>query len=203
MAKIPVWMDLIAGILLAVDFIPKNSTLTKIYKWTQKALLKSNQSNPASGYTMLTNFVISVFLFVMLLSWAWYKSSNEPASNIGPEIGLFALGTVAGFIVITGISMLFNKIFKRYLLFMVPTAVVLVIISLVAISKHHTSVHFVVAAIAFIYMCILIPLSMTILDTVKRAFLEPGEIDKPSSYIYAKIGLFIFVMSKVIELVVK
>jgi hypothetical protein len=114
MAKIPVWMDLISGILLSIEFIPKNATLTKLYNWTQQALAKSDSHNPRNKYTILTNLTIGVFMFVLLLSWAWYKTSNSPSHNIGLEIGLFAAGILAGCILITVIAILLQIRFKAY-----------------------------------------------------------------------------------------
>ena len=85
---------------------------------------------------------------------------------------------------------------------MFPIGMVLTIIAfglILLVSHYHASVDFVPVLIAFAYMCLLIPFSMVISPTVKKNLLD---LNQPSSYIYAKVGLLIFVISNVIELVV-
>jgi len=40
MDKIPIWMDLVAGVLLITDLIPRDSRFGKIHRWMRKLLIE-------------------------------------------------------------------------------------------------------------------------------------------------------------------
>lgn len=203
MSKIPVWMDLISGLLLVTDLIPKKSWFGKLHRGLRRVLEEIDTSNPSDPKTIIFNLLGAIFAFFTLLSWAWYRSGGK-GDNIWQEIGLFFVGIIAGAIVINLVAMLFKRMFGdafASLLFVAGLALSMFFLILgVRLNK---SAEFVVALIALVYMCILIPFTTLIANHVRKILLGTNETEKEKPfYMFALLGAAIFIISKVIELVV-
>jgi hypothetical protein len=69
MSKIPLWMDLIAGLLLAYDLLPKKGALAKFHDWIRKFIKDINTDDFTNFKSMIFSGTLSVFIFLMLLLW--------------------------------------------------------------------------------------------------------------------------------------
>ncbi len=197
MSKIIILMDFISGLLLAYDFYPKSGVLLKFHNWIRDELVKTDTNDIFNKRTLVFNILISTFIFLMILAWAWYKESGQEARGIWAEIGLFLLGSIIAWIIITLLAGLFKKLGQESL-----TLIAGIIIAMVAfayIPKLLSSVNVIVSLIAFVYMCVLYPFAMIIANNVRKALL--ADKDKPF-YIFAMLGLALFVVSNLMELIV-
>lgn len=203
MDKIPIWMDLIAGVLLIMDLIPRDSRFGKIHSWMRKILTEIDTNNPGNPKTMVFNLLGAIFAFFALLSWAWYRSSGEQV-NIWPEIRLLFIGILIGAIVINSIAILFKKVFGDGFSFATfVTGIILSIVFLVVGIYLNKAPTFITALIALVYMCILIPFTILISNHVRKILLGNDKIRKEKPfYMFALLGAAIFIISKVILLAV-
>ncbi len=197
MAKIPMWMEFIAGLLLAYDLLPKSGTLLKFHNWIRDGLVKTDTKDLLNRRTLVFNFIISFFIFLMLVAWAWYKNSNQEAYNIGTEAGLFLLGIFIAWAIITPIAALLKKFGQEGLI--LPIGLIISITSLVIVVNLNPSANIMAVLIAFVYLSILYPFAMIIASYIQKTLL--AQKDKPF-YIFAIIGITLFAVSKIIELVV-
>lgn len=197
MSKITIFMTFISGVLLAYEFYPKSGALLKFHNWIRDGLVKTDTKDLLNRRTLVFNFIISLFIFSMLLAWAWYKNSNQEAYNIWPEVGLFFLGIVIAWAIITPLAGLLKKFEQEGLIFII--GLIISITSLVTIFSLNPSVNLVAVLIAFVYMSILYPFAMIIASYIQKALI--AKKDKPF-YIFAMMGLALFVASNLIELFV-
>jgi hypothetical protein len=197
MAKIPMWMEFIAGLLLAYDLLPKSGALLKFHNWIRDGLVKTNTKDLLNRRTLVFNLIISFFIFLMLVAWAWYKNSNQEAYNVGAESGLFLLGIVIAWAIITPIAALLKKFGQESLIF--PTGLIISVISLVIGVNLNPSANIMAVLIAFVYISFLYPFAMIIASYIQKALL--AQKDKPF-YIFAMLGIALFAVSKIFELTV-
>lgn len=200
MSKIPIMMDFISGLLLAYDLYPnKSGILLTFNNWVRRNLLETDTGNITNKRTIVFSMTISAFIFLMILAWAWYKGSShpEPASQAGAEFGLFLIGAVAAWFLMTLVATLLRGENQEVPILLIGIVVAAVALGLVPTLK--PSVDVVVALIAFVYMSMLYPFSMVVAGRVRRLLLADQE--KPF-YIFAMLGLALFVVSKLIELTV-
>jgi hypothetical protein len=205
MCKIPIIMDLIAGVLLAYDLFPKSGPLLRFHNWIRDNLKETDTRNLTNKRTVIFNTIISFSIFLIILAWAWYRSCGQEASNIGLEIALFAAGAVAAWLIITPIAMLFNKIGQEGLTF--PIGIAFSLAALICIPLVSPPTEIVISLVAFIYMCVLHPLAMLIAGSVRKILLPPevkkGEKqngEKKPFYTFAIMGLALFIVTKLIEI---
>jgi len=194
MAKIPIWMDLIAGILLAYDLFPKFGKLSRFHDRIREYLKKIDTKNFTNIKTMVFSGAVSIFIFLMLLLWVYYKNSSNLNYNVWIEIGWFFLGIVVAWVLITMVA----KIFKR----LGPQGIFIIglflsVLTLVMMAKLHPPTGLAASLASFIYICFLYPFAMIIANNVQKVL--TGE--KPF-YIFAIIGIALFVVSKIFELTV-
>ena len=111
MSKIPLIMDLVSGLLLAFDFYPKTGILLKFHDWVKRILVSTNTDDLTNKRTIIFDVIISSFIFVMILAWAWYKGSNqlEPVGRVGAELGLFSIGDVLAWLIISALVILLKN----------------------------------------------------------------------------------------------
>lgn len=203
MAKIPIIMDLIAGLFLACDLLGRLDPLVRFHNWIEKNLKKIDTDNLFNWRTVFFNIITCSSIFILILAWAWYSSSDQEASNIGPEILWFFIGAVAAWAIITPLAMLLKKIGQEGLAF--PIGITFSIATLICVAQLAFPTEAVVSSIAFIYMCMLYPFAMTMASRIRKILLAPegkkGKKDK-QFYIFAMMGLVLFIASKSIEIVV-
>lgn len=206
MSKIPIWMDLISGLLLAIDFYPKHGIAKKVDTWVRDKLTATDTNDPTNGRTVVFNFLVSSFIFSMLLVWAFYKNSSQPDNNVGIEILLFGIGSVISCVLITTLTVLLMKISRKFLKGSLEVSAVVLLVgtllsalALINVPRLHPPVEVIVSLIAFVFMCILLPFAMLIANNIKKAL--SADKDKPF-YVFAFMGLVMFVAGKIIELTV-
>ena len=195
MAKIPIWMDLIAGILLVYDLFPKSGKLASFHDRIRKYIQEIDTKNFTSLKTMVFSGALSIFIFLMLLLWVYYKNSGQLEYNVWVEIGWFFLGIVVAW----GIITLLAKIFKR----LGPQGIFIIglflsVLTLVMMAKLHPPTGLAASLASFIYICFLYPFAMIIANYVQKVLTD----DKKPFYIFAIIGITLFVVSKIFELTV-
>ena len=196
MSKIPIWMDLIAGFLLGYDLFPKFGMLSRFHDRIREFLKKIDTGNFTNAKTMIFSGSLSFYIFLMLLLWVYYKNSNQLNYNIWIEIGWFFLGIVVAWGVIT----LLAKILKRIgLSGIFWIGILLSILTLVIVFPLHPSSGLLTSSTSFIYICFLYPFAMIEANNVKKVLLAD---EKKPFYIFAIIGMALFVVSKIFELTV-
>jgi predicted neutral ceramidase superfamily lipid hydrolase len=196
MAKIPIWMDLIAGILLAYDLFPKFGKLSRFHNWIRGYLKKIDTRNFTNIKTMIFSGAVSIFIFLMLLLWVYYKNSGQLEYNVWAEIGCFFLGIVVAWVVITLLAKLFKSlgVFGIFII-----GLILSVLTLIIVFPLHPSSGLAASSASFLYICILYPFAMIIANNVQRILLAD---EKKQFYIFALIGLVLFGVSKIFELTV-
>jgi len=199
MNKIPLIMDLISGILLAYDFFPKSGFLLRFHNWIKDNLSETDTNKLTSCRTLVFNVCISAFLFLLLLLWAYYKGSSTPQNHILQEIGLFALGAILALAIIILITIILTKINQQNPLLLLLVGIIIAMISLIVGVKISTNPPIITSLVAFIYFCILFPFATIIAGLARRALL--ADMNRPF-YIFAVLGLVLFVASKIIEIFV-
>ena len=197
MSKIPIVMDLISGILLAYDLFPKRGIFLSFHNWIKDNILNTDTNNPTIRRTIVFNIIVSFFIFLMILVWAWYKNSDQSQTNVWTELGLFTVGAILAWGLITLISILLSNLVGVFGIFVI--GLVIGIVVLASMAKISLSSNLIAPFISFIYMCFLYPFAMTLADGIRRMLL----IDKDKHfYIFGILGLALFVISKIIVLVV-
>jgi MFS family permease len=194
MAKIPIWMELIAGILLAYDLFPKFGKLSRFHDRIREYLKKIDTKNFTNIKTMVFSSAVSIFIFLMLLLWVYYKNSSNLDYNVWIEIGWFFLGIVVAWVLITMIAKIFKKLGPQGIFII---GLFLSLLALVMMAKLHPPTGLAASLASFIYICFLYPFAMIIANNVQKVL--TGE--KPF-YIFAIVGMVLFVVSKIFELTV-
>ncbi len=196
MAKIPVIMDLIAGILLAYDLLPKFGKLSRFHARIREYLKEIDTKNFTNIKTMFFSGAISIFIFLILLLWVYYKNSSRLEYNVWMEIGWFFLGIVVAW----GIITLLAKILKRIgLLGIFIIGFFLSVLTLVIVFPLNPPTGLVASSLSFIYICLLYPFAMIVANNVQKVLLDD---EKKPFYIFAIIGMALFIASKIFELTV-
>ncbi len=194
MEKIPIVMDFIAGILLALDLFQNYGILVKIYEKIKDFIKKIDTENYTNIRTKIFSATLSGFFFILLLLGFYYKNSGNLNYNVGIEIGWFLLGAVVAWVLITLIA----KILRRIGVWGIFSIGLVISILSFFFFLLHPSNEIGTALTSFVYICILYPFGMTIARTVQRILLAD---EKRPFYMFAVIGLLIFAVSKIYELI--
>jgi hypothetical protein len=194
MSKIPLVMDLVAGLLLACDLLPKTGILSRFHDCIKKFIKEIDTNNFTNNKTMIFSGSLSIFIFIMLLLWVYYKNSEKINYNIWIEVGWFSLGILMAWCIITLIAKLLKKIGVLGIFWV---GLFLSILTLTVVFPLRPSTELSVSAASFIYICFLYPLAMVIAGKTQEVLLAD---EKKPFFIFAVVGLTIFVASKLIEL---
>ncbi|MGD0780749.1 MAG: hypothetical protein ABR954_08265 [Dehalococcoidales bacterium] len=193
MDKIPIWMDLIAGIFLALDLFRNYKIPSKIYDQIKKFVKKIDTNNFTSFKSIIFTFTLSLFVFIILLLWVYYTNRTNLDYNVWGEIGWFTLGIVIAWGVITLLAFILKRKGAR-VIFAIGS--ILTVLSLFLFLLHPTN-EWAATITSFAYICFLYPFGMIIAETVKKFLLHD---EKRPFYMFAVIGLILFVISKRFEL---
>lgn len=193
MDKIPLWMNFIAGILLAYDLFPKSGILSEFHERIKKIIKELDTKNFTNLKTMIFSGSLSIFIFLMLLLWVYYKNRNNINYNVGIEIGWFFLGVLVAWGLITGIAKLFKNVGQLAMLFI---GIILSLAIFILVFSLHPSSNLATVTTSFVYICTLYPFGMNIADNVQKALLKD---DKPF-YIFAILGFSLFIVSSLLEI---
>ena len=201
MSKIPLWMDLFSGLLLAYDFYPKSGWPMKFYNWVKDNVEKTDTNNIRQIRTIIFNSSIALLIFITLFLWALYKTNNNPDTQLGSEVLFFAVGFVIALALITLLAIKFQPKKNPGLTAITAsfiTFVILVILSVVRIK----SVNLVTALIGFMYMCMFYSLAIETASFTRNLLLaeNKSEDEKKPFYMFALMGLALFVASHVIQI---
>lgn len=200
-------MDLVAGLLFAVDFLFPTSVGERAGKWLVSLLpKKADTLKPLKPKTFRMNALLTCMAVVGLVVWAIVKGESSTLQMIQDTIG-FVVGLVVGVIVVTSITFGFEKLLMRFrpesnssliwpLTFV--ASVVLGCISLYALRLATGELSVLAAPIVtFVLTLWILPCAIGYAGFIR------GYIDAtPEKPVYAlsRIGLLIFVASKIIEL---
>lgn len=198
MDKISTYMDLIAGIFLALDLFQKYPLLVKIYNKIKGFIKEIDTENFTKPKTMLFSGTLSIFLFIILLLGVYYKNSDNLNYNVWMEIGWFTLGGVVAWVLITLLAKLLTKIFMSIDVLLIFFIGLIISMLTPFLFLLHPTNELAALLTSFIYICFLYPFGMTIARTVKRILLAD---EKRPFYMFAVIGLFLFFVSKIYELI--
>lgn len=196
MSKITLYMDFISGLLLAYDFFPKSGWLATFHDKLRRYLENIDTNKPISIGTLFFNFMVSCFIFLMLLCWAYYKTKNAPDEHILSEMLFYSVGIVIAFIVITGLTIIVMKITHQQI-FILYCGVVLALITLFIGGNIHPSINGLSAIIGMIYMFVLLPFAMLMADKVKDVLTANP---KKEYHMFAVLGFVIFIVSNLIKI---
>jgi len=196
MLKIPIWMDLIAGFLLAYDLFPKTGKLASFHDRIRKFLKEIDTKNFTNIKTMVFSGTVSFFIFLMLLLWVYYKNSSRLDYNVWIEIGWFFLGIIIAWGLITLLAKIFKRIGLKGIFFI---GLFLSVLTLAIVFPLNPPTGLVASLTSFIYICLLYPFAMIIANNVQKVLLAD---EKKPFYIFAVIGIALFVVSKIFELTV-
>lgn len=193
MAKIPLIMDFISGLLLAYDFLPKSGSLQQFHDGLRKRLEQINTNQPYRIGTIIFNTVVSCFMFFLISCWVFYKNRNAPPDTHLPEEILFLfIGSVIALICLSVVTVIFRNETKIWI-----ASWLLIIIPVVLFLTVHPSVNFLAGLIAAIYMFLLFPFVTISANYIKRGLLAHPE---KKFYLFAVLGLILFLASKLIQI---
>ena len=205
MSKIIPIMNLISGLLLAYDFMPKSGKLLKFHTKLRRIIEQVDTDNPTSKGALVFNMLLSLFIFLLFLCWVYYKNRNAENEHFGGEILSFFIGIVVAFTIITIINRItfIRNLLKstkepftvRLIYCLYCFALVFVVIAIM--DKIHLPVYVVAGSAAAVYMFILFPLASIAASHTRKALLSDPNKDYR---IFAVLGFFLFISSSVIQI---
>ena len=109
MYTIPLWINFISGILLTYDLFPKTGVWKQFHDRIGNRLKRINTEDPSSWEMIVFNAIVSGFVFLMILGWAYYKTRNTPDAQPGWEIAAYAVGSLIAFCIFVFITKITKK----------------------------------------------------------------------------------------------
>ena len=211
MTNLTTTLDLIAGICMALDFIfPKVGE--QIGRWLISQLPdKDEVQDPLHRKTVRFNVVVTLFILALIIAWAVAKDTGVyTTSQYWGTIGLFTLGSLFGSILITILALILKKLGKyihtlqtgadlSYVMWLVGFAVMLSALFLVSNLTTRGLIVFIAPTATFLLTVVILPTAMMSAPSTRK-FLDATP--RKRIYAIARMGLIIFVASKIIELTV-
>jgi len=210
MTTLTTFLDLIAGLCVAADFLFPNRIGEKAGKWLVKQLpTKTEVINPLHRKTILFNAVITVFVLTLLVAWAIAKDPGVYTTReVWLSIGLFTIGIVFGVILMTSLTLVFYKIGRRFhiveneselstFIWLVSFIIMYYSLLLAANLAAKGLTLFMTPTATFILAVVILPTSMLSSSRVLR-FIDATPHKRV--YAIARIGLIIFIASRVMIL---
>lgn len=211
MSKITICMDLIAGMLMALDlFYPQFGT--RAGNWLLSKLPTQEEvRNPINSKTTRLSVIVTFYILIILIIWA-IKSDPETytTTQFWGTMVLYAIGAIAASILTTFLVKLlyglgiYMKLIKpgeyvHAILWVLSTVIAFLALFIASKMVTSGSVLPMVPTATFVLAVLILPMVMISVNRI-RGFLISHE-EKPI-YLIARIGLIIFVSSKGIDLFV-
>lgn len=227
MDKVAIFYDLISGFLVAID-VAAPSLGQNIGKWLMRRLPRPDDTvNPLRARTFLLNLFLTLLPLSILVSFAISKDTSAGATFQWSTVGLFVLGVIIGVLVISMLSLAILWLRRAYtrrhgtITFVLDTPI---------FSSHTSAQDATLLGVIWSFFLILGTLALLLLRfaTGTRVFLAAPILtfvltvwvlptamlwnrsftnyvaanpEKPY-YALARIGLLIFVISKIIYLII-
>lgn len=227
MNRIPIILDLFAGVLLGIDlFAPKWGNI--FGRWVVDRFPNSNEArNPLHRKTILFNSSIAFYVFGMLMLWAMLKDTGSYTPlQLWRSIGLYAIGSFSGAIIITIMASIISKYVSLLQNLMILINTKLLRHNPVPSSEtedNHSVIHFTWIAslvitilllylatflnsrypfvfpilLSSIYVVVLSPIAMIYAPSFRKFIYQPGD---KQIYVISRIGLILFVSTKFIQI---
>ncbi len=194
MEKIPIYMDLVAGILLALDLFQNYGIVKTINDKITGFVKKINTKDLKDTNNRIFSGLISVFAFSLYLLWIYYTNSNNLNYGVWIEIGWFTLGIV----IALGINTLLIKVKKDIKLSeMLFAGVLITLVFIPIVFSLNPSPGLAAATASFVIISLFYPLALSIADIVQKILTK----DEKKFYMFAIVGIFLFVLSKIFEII--
>ena len=209
--KLTTILDLIAGICMALDFLfPKVGEPAG--RWLVRQLPDKHEVlDPLHPKTIRFNVIVTFFVLALIIAWAVAKDAGTSTTpQLWGTIGLFAIGSAMGATLITILALTLNKLGKyiyilktgsqlSYFMWLIGFAVMILALYLVSSLATKGMIVFITPTATFILTVVILPTAMMSAPSV-RQFIDATP--RKRVYAIARIGLIIFVTSKIIELTV-
>ena len=192
MSKIPLWMNLISGLLLGYDLFPKSGGWKRFHDGIRQKIEMINTNDPSSKGMIIFNAFVSFFVFLMIFCWAYYKSRNTPDKDTLTEILAYFIGSLIGF----SIFFIVTRITKK-------TEIILAfgwglsMVAFILAATLHAPNNIFAGFLALCYILFLFPIAILVAKQVQGFLIKHPEKDY---YMFAVLGLLLFIVSNIIQI---
>ncbi len=207
MIKTAIILDLISGLFFAIDYLFPKKVGDKIGRWLVSLLPeKGHANNPLSRKTLRFNAIVTCITIICFVIWAMVKDPGTyNVWQIVKSAGLYSVGLLLGVGFYIAMPLLLNKLPKRirpsdgYSIIGITWLIAIMayfvfIFSLKSLAAH---VNVLAPALIFIITISVLLMVMIVAEPIRR-YVDAT----PNKRVYAisRIGLVLFIVSKIIEL---
>jgi len=210
MSKWLIILDFISGLFFAVDFLFPEKIGKRLGDWLVKQLPEKDEArNPVRWKTIRFNIAVTLFVFALIIVWDMAKNAGEyTALQAATEVGWFAIGSFIAVLLATLIAFAINKLgsyfqseselirFTWQFTFIISFVVSLAVLKNVLRLATGELTFLAAPILSFILTLPIFPVVMMYATWIRQFIdLTPGK----KVYAFSRIGLIIFIASKIIE----